>query len=106
MPAPPAAPPFRPGIVRDFLTDLRFAVRALRRTPMFTLIVVVSLGCGLALTTTTLAIINAYLIRSLPYPDAKRLYHLRYAPPGPYEPRGMTAIDWEALRDVVDATVI
>jgi putative ABC transport system permease protein len=29
------------------------------------------------------------------------VYHLMYAPAGPYEPRGMTAIDWKLLEDVV-----
>src|SRR4029453_5988306 len=45
--------------------------------------------------------VNAYLLRSLPYPTAHRVYHLRYAPVGPWEPRGMTAIDWKLLEDVV-----
>jgi putative ABC transport system permease protein len=30
---------------------------------------------------------------------------VRYAPPGPYEPRGMTAIDWKSLGDVVEDTI-
>ena len=86
--------------------EIRFATRSLRRTPGFAAIAIVSLALGLALATTTLAISNAYLIRSLPFPESNRLYHLRYAPPGPYEPRGMNEIDWVALGDVVEATVI
>jgi putative ABC transport system permease protein len=86
--------------------DLVFAGRSLHRSPGFTAVVVASLGLGFAVATVTLAITNAYLLRSLPYPGAERLYHLRYAPPGPYEPRGMTAIDWTTLTDVVDASII
>ena len=86
--------------------DLRIAARALRHAPVFSVIAMVSLASGLALATTTLAITNAYLIRGLPYPDAKRIYHLRYAPPGPHEPRGMNSLDWESVSDVVDATII
>ena len=89
----------------DLGQELRFALRALRRTPSFSVVAIVSLGFGLALATTTLVITNAYLLRSLPYPEGQRLYHVMYAPPGPYEPRGMTALDWNTLSDVVDATV-
>jgi putative ABC transport system permease protein len=90
----------------DLWHDLRFAVRSLRRSWGYTLTAVATLACGLSLTAATLAIVNAYLLRAMPYPDAQRIFHLRYAPPGPYEPRGMSAIDWTALNDVVDATII
>ena len=79
------------------MNDLKFALRQLLKNRGFTVVAVSSLAVGLALTASTLAVVNAYLLRSLPYPTAQRLYHLRYAPPGPYEPRGMTAIDWKSL---------
>ena len=40
-------------------------------------------------------------VRALPYPQADRLYHVRYAPPGPWEPRGLSGFDWTSVRDVV-----
>ncbi|HET7697068.1 MAG TPA: ABC transporter permease [Vicinamibacterales bacterium] len=79
-----------------------YAARGLRRTPAFTLAAVASLSVGLALAASAVSVVNAYLIRSLPYRDAGRIYHLRYAPPGPWEPRGMTALDWTAVADVVE----
>ena len=82
--------------------DVRFAARGLRRTPLFTLVATLSLALGLALTTSTVSIVNAYLIRSLPYPESDRLYHVMYAPPGPWEPAGMTALDWTSVADVVE----
>jgi predicted permease len=82
--------------------DVRFAARGLLRTPVFTIAATLSLALGLALTATTVAIVNAYLIRTLPYTAVERLYHLRYAPPGPWEPSGMTALDWSAVQDVVE----
>ncbi len=83
------------------MNDLRFALRQLLKSSGFTAVAVSSLAIGLALAACTLAIVNAYLLRSLPYPTAHRVYHLRYAPVGPWEPRGMTAIDWKSLEDVV-----
>lgn len=82
--------------------DVRFAFRGLRRTPAFTFVAVVSLALGLALSASTVSVVNAYLIRSLPYPDADRLFHVRYAPPGPWEPGGMSGLDWRAVEDVVE----
>jgi len=86
------------ALVRDF----RFAARGLRRTPVYTVVVIGSLALGLALTTVMVSVVNAYLIRSLPYPAADRLYHVRYAPPGPWEPRGMTGLDWTSVEDVIE----
>ena len=86
------------GMIRD----VQQAARGLRRTPAFTIAAIASLALGLALAATTVSVVNAYLLRSLPYPDAERIYHVRYAPPGPWEPRGMTALDWPSVSDVVE----
>lgn len=87
------------------MNDLKFAVRQLLKNPGFTSVAVSSLAIGLALAACTLATVNAYLLRSVPYPTAQRVYHVRYAPIGPWEPRGMTAIDWKSLSDVVEDTI-
>src|SRR6187401_1473500 len=84
---------------------MRFALRQLLKNRGFTTVAVGSLAVGLALAASTLAIVNAYLLRSLPYPTARDVYHLRYAPVGPWEPRGMTSIDWKSLEDVVADTI-
>lgn len=89
----------------SLVRDIRFAGRVLRRTPGFTLVVVSSLAVGLALVTSTLAVANAYLLRALPYEAADRLYHVRYAPPGPWEPANLTALDWSSVNDVVEFPV-
>ena len=91
--------------VDDLARDIRLAARALRRTPGFTIVTLVSLVIGLTLAASTIAVANAYLIRSLPYPEADRLYHVMYAPPGPYEPGGMSALDWKSVSDVVEYPV-
>ncbi len=83
--------------------DVRFAVRSLRRTPTFTAVAVGTLAFGLALVATTLAVVNAYLLRAMPFPAADRLYHVIYAPQGQPEPRGITeGLDWRQLADVVE----
>jgi predicted permease len=90
----------------DQLTrDLRLAARTLRRSPGFSIASIASLAIGFALTASTVAVLNAYLLRSLPYPAADRLYHVMYAPPGPWEPGGMSALDWRSVDDVVEHAV-
>jgi predicted permease len=85
--------------------DVRLALRSLRRSPVFTVAAVLSLGLAVALLAATGAVVNAYLIRSLPYPEADRLYHVMYAPPGPWEPANLSALDWTALDDVVEHVI-
>lgn len=82
--------------------DVRLAARSLARSPGFAGVAVLSLALGLALTACTVAVVNAYLIRSMPFPDAERLYHVSYSTPGQPEPRGVSALDWPALSDIVE----
>src|SRR5688572_5878492 len=81
--------------------DVRFALRSLRRTPSFTIAAIGSLALGFALVAVAASVLHAYSIRALPFASAERLYHVRYAPPGPWEPRGLSALDWTTLQDVV-----
>jgi putative ABC transport system permease protein len=90
------------GWLDHLVRDLRYAARMLRRTPGFTAVSVISLALGFMLTASTVAVLNAYVLRSLPYDHADRLYHVMYAPPGPWEPGGMEALDWRAVNDVVE----
>lgn len=86
--------------------SIRLSLRGLRRSRGYTLIVTASLAASLALATSVIAVVNAYVASALPYPNPQRLYHVMYAPPGPQEPANMSAIDWKQLSDVVEQPII
>lgn len=59
--------------VESFWRDLRYACRGMARTPVFTLIVLATLALGIGVTTAMFSVLNAVLLRPLPYADAGRL---------------------------------
>jgi predicted permease len=60
-------------IVETLLQDLRYAARAMRHEPGFTLFAVLILGLGIGATTTIFGVIDALLLRPLPFHDPGRL---------------------------------
>ena len=85
----------------ELMRDFRFAARTLARAPGFTATAVTSLGLGIALAVSALAVVNAYLVRDFPYPAADRLYHVIFGAAG-QEPRGVSALEWERFSDLID----
>ena len=64
------------------LQDVRYAVRTLRRSPSLTLVIVASLAVGIGANTAIFSVVNALLLKPLPYPDPDRLAVLWLRSPG------------------------
>ncbi len=88
--------------------NLRFAIRQLRRNPGFTATVIITLALSIGANTAIFSIVNALMLKSLPYAHPERLgtIFLRIAGANPYD--GVHGIDgeqWETLRDNVPALI-
>ena len=83
--------------------DVRYAIRLFRAVPAFTLVAMLTAALGIAASSAVFSLVNAVLLRSLPYGDAGRLVYLwrpnsRLGPPVPLElgPEPSDFLAWQA----------
>ena len=62
--------------------DLGYALRGLLQRPAFAAVVVLTLGLGIGATTAIYALLDAVVLRPLPYPNASRLVYIDHPVPG------------------------
>ena len=89
------------------MTSLAQAWRSLTRRRAFSAFTIFTLSAGIAITTTMFSIVNAVLLRPLPYPDPERLVSVYEASPGQRERVSLIAParlgDWNRLNRTFDA---
>jgi len=78
--------------------DLSYGLRGIRRSPGFSLVVVLTLALGIGANTAIFSVVNAVLLRPLPYPEAERLVQLGESDPKA-EGISVTWVNYEHWRD-------
>jgi putative ABC transport system permease protein len=85
----------------DLARDVRYGVRQLRRSPAFAAAALLCLALGIGATTAVYSLVDAILLRPLPFKDADRLVRLieHVPPPFPGQPLWVQGITYQELLD-------
>lgn len=92
------------GWLEELVRDLRYAARQLRRNRGFSATVILTLALAIGVNTATFSLVNALLLRQLPYEHPERLGAIATRINGPFAMDGPNSINgeqWEILRDRV-----
>jgi len=94
-------------VIETLATNLKFAWRLICKSPVFSLVVTVTLALGIGANSAVFSAIDAVLLRQLPFPQGDRLMLLRQRNPKEKSPQTFVAPlrleDWNRMNSTFDA---
>ena len=93
--------------LETLLQDLRYALRMLRKSPGFTAVAILTLALGIGANTAIFSVVDAVLLRSLPFKNASRLVDITEYKAGEVDITGVSFPDylaWEQQNTVFNQT--
>jgi putative ABC transport system permease protein len=85
--------------VDKLLQDLRYGFRVLTKAPGFTVVAVLAIALGIGATTAIFSVVDAVLLRPLPFPESQRLSRAYLVESGSGETSSFGVADFVAWRD-------
>jgi putative ABC transport system permease protein len=87
------------NFIDTLIQDFRFSLRILRKSPGFTLVVVLTMALGIGATTAIFSVVDATLLRSLPYSQPDELVSVQADLPGiDAQDVGISQPEWQDLQ--------
>ncbi|HXQ36001.1 MAG TPA: ABC transporter permease, partial [Anaerolineales bacterium] len=93
--------------------DIRFGVRALVHSPVFSVVTVLSLALGIGANTAIFSVVNGLLLRPLPFPESERIVDVWHTPPQQSFPgldrfsvSPANYLDWKAQSSVFEQIAV
>ncbi|MCP3101279.1 ABC transporter permease [Myxococcus sp. K15C18031901] len=84
--------------VGDIGSDFKFALRMLRKDPLFTVVAVLCLAFGIGANAAIFSVVDAVLLRPLPYEEPERLVRLFETTPA-QDPKWLGSVSWPNYQD-------
>jgi predicted permease len=94
--------------LETLLQDVRFGARTLRKSPGFALVSVLTLALGIGANTAIFSVINAVLLKPLPFKDPDRLVQLWETEPAPgnFPLTGPDYLDWQEQNRTLEGSAL
>jgi len=90
--------------LEDLFSDVRFALRQLRKSPVFAVTGGLTLALGIGANTAVFSVVNAVMLRALPFPEAESLVSV--SPRGTNGPAGPYNVSYPNFFDLRNANTV